>query len=377
MQQRIIYLDNNATTKIDERVLEAMIPYFTESYANASSSHLAGLTANDGIEKAAWQTADLINAEAQEIVFTSGATEAINLAIKGLANEQKKHLVTIATEHKAVLECCEFMECIGFEVTYLPIGNDGLIDINLLDEMITDKTLAFIGMFTNNETGVLQNINEISTILKRKNVLFLCDATQAAGKIEIDVKKLGIDLLGLSAHKFHGPKGIGALYISAEARLKLIPQISGGSQQRKLRSGTLNTTGIIGLGKACEIAVNELEYNKKRIQFLRDKLEKGLLQFESSFVNGSIENRIYNTSNICFPNVNSEELIMALSTISVSNGASCSAVTSKASHVLKAMGLSDDEALSSIRFSLSKYTTEEEIDFTIEKVLDLCRKLRG
>jgi len=377
VQQRIIYLDNNATTKIDERVLEAMIPYFTESYANASSSHLAGLTANDGIEKAAWQTADLINAEAQEIVFTSGATEAINLAIKGLANEQKKHLVTIATEHKAVLECCEFMECIGFEVTYLPIGNDGLIDINLLDEMITDKTLAFIGMFTNNETGVLQNINEISTILKRKNVLFLCDATQAAGKIEIDVKKLGIDLLGLSAHKFHGPKGIGALYISAEARLKLIPQISGGSQQRKLRSGTLNTTGIIGLGKACEIAVNELEYNKKRIQFLRDKLEKGLLQFESSFVNGSIENRIYNTSNICFPNVNSEELIMALSTISVSNGASCSAVTSKASHVLKAMGLSDDEALSSIRFSLSKYTTEEEIDFTIEKVLDLCRKLRG
>lgn len=377
MQQRIIYLDNNATTKIDERVLEAMIPYFTESYANASSSHLAGLTANDGIEKAAWQTADLINAEAEEIVFTSGATEAINLAIKGLANEQKKHLITIATEHKAVLECCEFMEGIGFEVTYIPTGNDGLIDINLLDEIITDKILAFIGMFTNNETGVLQNINEISTILKRKKVLFLCDATQAAGKIEIDVKKLGIDLLALSAHKFHGPKGVGALYISAEARLKLIPQISGGSQQRKLRSGTLNTTGIIGLGKACEIAVNELEDNKKRIQFLRDKLEKDLLQFEGSFVNGSIENRIYNTSNICFPGVNSEELIMALSTISVSNGASCSAVTSKPSHVLKAMGLSDDEALSSIRFSLSKYTTAEEIDFTIEKVLDLCRKLRG
>ncbi|WP_347052392.1 cysteine desulfurase family protein [Flavobacterium olei] len=377
MQQRIIYLDNNATTKIDERVLEAMIPYFTESYANASSSHLAGLTANDGIEKAAWQTADLINAEAEEIVFTSGATEAINLAIKGLANEQKKHLVTIATEHKAVLECCEFMEDIGFEITYMPTGNDGLININLLDEITTDKTLAFIGMFTNNETGVLQNINKISTILKRKNVVFLCDATQAAGKTEIDVKKLGIDLLALSAHKFHGPKGIGALYISAEARLKLIPQISGGNQQRKLRSGTLNTTGIIGLGKACEIAVNELEENKKRIQFLRDKLEKGLLQFEGSFVNGSIENRIYTTSNICFPGVNSEELIMALSTISVSNGASCSAVTSKPSHVLKAMGLSDDEALSSIRFSLSKYTTEEEIDFTIEKVLNLCRKLRG
>lgn len=377
MQQRIIYLDNNATTKIDERVLEAMIPYFTESYANASSSHLAGLTANDGIEKAAWQTADLINAEAEEIVFTSGATEAINLAIKGLANEQKKHLVTIATEHKAVLECCEFMEDIGFEITYMPTGNDGLININLLDEITTDKTLAFIGMFTNNETGVLQNINEISTILKRKNVVFLCDATQAAGKTEIDVKKLGIDLLALSAHKFHGPKGVGALYISAEARLKLIPQISRGNQQRKLRSGTLNTTGIIGLGKACEITVNELEENKKRIQFLRDKLEKGLLQFEGSFVNGSAENRICTTSNICFPGVNSEELIMALSTISVSNGASCSAVTSKPSHVLKAMGLSDDEALSSIRFSLSKYTTEEEIDFTIEKVLDLCRKLRG
>jgi cysteine desulfurase len=232
-------------------------------------------------------------------------------------------------------------------------------------------------MFSNNETGVIQNISEISALLKSKNVLFLCDATQAVGKIAVDVKKYGIDLLTLSAHKFHGPKGVGALYLSAKAKTKLIPQIIGGGQQRKLRSGTLNVPGIIGLGKACEIAVNQLEENQNRVKLLRDKLEIGLLQFEGSFVNGNIQNRIYNTLNICFPGVNSEQLIMALGNISVSNGASCSAVTSDPSHVLKAMGLSDEQALSSIRFSLSKYTTSDEIDIVIERVLNLCTKLRG
>jgi cysteine desulfurase len=345
-QQQNIYLDNNATTRVDERVLEAMLPYFTDLYANSTSQHIAGLTVKEAIENAAWQTADLINADAEEIIFTSGATEAINLAIKGLAGQERKHIVTLETEHKAVLETCRFMESIGFNVSYLPVERDGLLDLNLLNETITDKTLVFIGMISNNETGVIQNVSEISAILKRKNVLFLCDATQAVGKISIDVKALGIDLLTMSAHKFYGPKGIGALYLSAKAKIKLLPQITGGGHQKKLRSGTLNVPGIIGLGKAAEIAVNELENDKIRIERLRNALEKGLLQFKGSFVNGNIQNRIYNTTNICFPGVNSEQLIMALGNISVSNGASCSAVTSEPSHVLKAMGLSDEEALS-------------------------------
>ncbi len=376
-QQKIIYLDNNATTRVDERVLDAMLPYFTDYYANSTSTHLAGLTVKEAVENAAWQTADLINANADEIVFTSGATESINLAIKGLADQGKKHIVTIQTEHKAVLETCHFMESIGFEVTYLPTAADGLLDIQLLEEIIKDKTLVFIGMFSNNETGVIQNINAISKTLKAKNVLFICDATQAAGKIPIDVKTLGIDLLALSAHKFYGPKGVGALYITAKAKVKLKPQTLGGGQQRKLRSGTLNVPGIIGLGKAAEIALKEQQEDQKRIEALRNKLERGLLQFKGSFVNGSTENRIYNTSNICFPGVNSEQLILALGNISVSNGASCSAVTSEPSHVLKAMGLSDEEALSSIRFSLGRFTTSEEIDVAIEQVLELAGKLRG
>ncbi|KRD61146.1 cysteine desulfurase IscS [Flavobacterium sp. Root935] len=374
-QNQNIYLDNNATTRVDERVLKAMLPYFTDLYANSTSQHIAGLTVKEVVENAAWQTADLINADAEEIIFTSGATEAINLAIKGLADQDRKHIVTIATEHKAVLETCAFRENIGFTVTYLQTSSDGILDIKLLEEILTDKTLVFIGMFSNNETGVIQNIAEISKILKAKNVLFFCDATQAIGKIQIDVKSLGIDLLALSAHKFYGPKGVGALYISAKAKLKLTSQILGGGQQRKLRSGTLNVPGIIGLGKACEIAVNELEEDQYRIELLRNKLESGLLQFEGSFVNGNTQNRICNTSNLCFPGVNSEQLIMALGTISVSNGASCSAVTSEPSHVLKAMGLSDEEALSSIRFSLGRFTTEEEIDIVIDRVLFLVREL--
>ncbi|SFD54566.1 cysteine desulfurase family protein [Flavobacterium phragmitis] len=372
--QQNIYLDNNATTRIDERVLNAMLPYFTDLYANSTSSHIAGLTVKEAVENAAWQVAALINADAEEIIFTSGATEAINLALKGLVNQDKKHIITISTEHKAVLETCRFMESNSFEVSYLEVSRNGLLDLNLLKETITDKTLIFIGMFSNNETGVIQNIKEISRILKSKNVLFMCDATQSVGKIPIDVKALGIDLLTLSAHKFYGPKGIGALYVSAKAKIKLIPQIIGGGQQRKLRSGTLNVPGIIGLGKASEIAVNELEKDSNRINLLRNKLESGLLQFEDSFVNGCIQNRIYNTTNICFPGVNSEQLIMALGNISVSNGSSCSAVTSEPSHVLKAMGLSDEEALSSIRFSLGRFTTDEEIDIAVERVLTLAQQ---
>ena len=370
-----IYLDNNATTRLDGRVLDAMLPYFTDRYANANSSHLAGLEIQEAVENAAWQTATLIGAKEEEIIFTSGATESINLAIKGLANENKKHIVTVATEHKAVLETSRYMESIGFEVTYLPVASDGILDINLLNEVITTKTLIVIIMFTNNETGIIQNIAEISAVIHAKNALFLCDATQAVGKIPINVKKLRIDLLTLSAHKFYGPKGVGALYISAEAKIKLTPLLNGGNQQRKLRSGTLNVPGIIGLGKAAEIAVLEIDNDKNRIILLRDQLENGLLKIDGSFVNGNTQNRIYNTTNICFPGVNSEKLILALQNIAVSNGSSCSSVTSQPSHVLKALGLSDAAALSSVRFSLGRFTTAKEIDKTIERVTDLVAQL--
>ena len=370
-----IYLDNNATTRLDGRVLDAMLPYFTDLYANANSSHLAGLEIQEAIENAAWQTATLIGAKEEEIIFTSGATESINLAIKGLANANKKHIVTVATEHKAVLETCRYMESIGFQVTYLPVASDGILDINLLNEVITTKTLIVIIMFTNNETGIIQNVAEISRVIHAKNALFLCDATQAVGKIPIDVKKLGIDLLALSAHKFYGPKGVGALYISAEAKIKLTPLLNGGNQQRKLRSGTLNVPGIIGLGKAAQIAVLELDIDKNRITLLRDQLENGLLKVEGSFVNGNTQNRIYNTTNICFPGVNSEKLILALQNIAVSNGSSCSSVTSQPSHVLKALGLSDADALSSVRFSLGRFTTAKEIEKTIERVTALVAQL--
>ena len=371
-----IYLDNNATTRLDERVLDVMLPYFTDFYANAGSSHLAGLQIQEDVENAAWQTANLIGAKGEEIIFTSGATESINLAIKGLVNENKKHIVTVATEHKAVLETCRYMESIGFHVTYLPVASDGILDINLLNEVIITKTLIVIVMLTNNETGVIQDIAKMADLARAKNALFLCDATQAIGKISIDVKKLGIDLLALSAHKFYGPKGVGALYISAEAKIKLTPLLNGGSQQRKLRSGTLNIPGIVGLGKASEIAVLEIDKDYNRIILLRGQLENGLLKIEGSFVNGNTQNRICNTTNICFPGVNSEKLILALQNISVSNGSSCSSVTSQPSHVLKALGLSDSAALSSIRFSLGRFTTEEEIEETIERVTALIAQLR-
>lgn len=374
-QQPIIYLDNNATTRPDERVLDTMLPYFRDLYANAGSSHLAGLSINEAVENAAWQTASLIGAKENEIVFTSGATEAINLAIKGLSSQNKKHIVTVASEHKAVLDTCEFMKSAGFDVTILPVAPDGTLAINLLNETVTDKTLMVIIMNTNNETGVLHDVEAISHIVHAKNSLLLCDATQAVGKIAIDVKKPRIDFLAFSAHKFHGPKGVGALYVSEEVKVKILPQVHGGGQQRKLRSGTLNVPGIIGLGKASEIAAEEMESNQKSISQLRDQLEKGLLQMKGSFVNGNTENRMYNTTNICFPGVNSEKLILALQHIAVSNGSSCAALTSEPSHVLKAMGLSDENALSSVRFSLSKFNTESEIEETILRIRQLVEAL--
>lgn len=376
MTKDIIYLDNNATTRIDDAVLKAMLPYFTEVYANATSSHLFGLTVNEAIEDAREQVASLIGASAKEITFTSGATEAINLAIKGLAHHKRKHVVTIATEHKAVLDTCASMETQGFTVTYLPVKPDGIIDINLLQSSITDDTLLVCVMFVNNESGVIQPIRHISNLAHTKGALFMTDATQAVGKVSIDVKALGIDLLSLSAHKFYGPKGIGALYVSVQAKIKLAQQLHGGGHERKMRSGTLNVPGIIGLGKACELADITLKEDAAHITQLRDRLETALLKIEGSFVNGSTEHRLYTTTNICFPGIQSEKLILALQNIAVSNGSACSAVTSEPSYVLKAMGLSDADALASIRFSLGRFTTEEDIDTTIERVTAWVAKFR-
>lgn len=372
-----IYLDNNATTKMDPRVLDSVLPYFTDYYANASSSHLDGLIINESVENATWQVADFIGAKENEIIFTSGATEALNLAIKRLEDLSRKKIITFTTEHKAVLDTCAYMEDRGFQVEYLPVRTDGSIDIEIFKNAMNDDTLLVIAMLSNNETGTIHDIKTISEITKAHGTFMLCDTTQSIGKIPVDVNDLGIDLLTISAHKLYGPKGIGALYVSNQSKLKLNAQIHGGGQQRNMRSGTLNVPGIIGLGKACEIAKSEMKNDESRINKLRNKLEKELLKIEGSFVNGSTQQRIYNTSNICFPGVWSDQLILSLGNISVSNGSACSAVTSKPSHVLKALGLSDEEALCSIRFSLGRFTTEEEIDFTTKKVTELVKQFRA
>lgn len=377
MTTQQIYLDNNATTRIDNRVLEAMLPYFTDLYANANSSHLAGLIVNETLENAAWQTANLIGAKPSEIIFTSGATEAINLAIKGLEKESRKHIVTVSTEHKAVLDTCHYMETIGFQVTYLPVSKEGILNLDELEAIVTAETSLVIVMMANNETGTLQDMKKIGEIAHSKGALFLCDATQAVGKIPIAVQDLGIDLMPLSAHKFYGPKGVGALFISNKIKTKIKPQITGGGQQKNRRSGTLNVPGIIGLGKACEIAGLEMESDQERINKLRAFLEKELLKIEGSFVNGSEEKRLYTTTNICFPKVNSENLILALQHISISNGSACSSVTTEPSYVLKALGLSDEDALSSIRFSLGRFTTLKEIEQAISQVTALVPQIRS
>jgi cysteine desulfurase len=372
----IIYLDNNATTRTDPRVIEVMLPYFTEDYANASSSHLFGLTVGEAVDASREQLAELINAKPKELTFTAGATEAINLAIKGLTNQSRKYIITVVTEHKAVLDTCQWMEQQGFLVTYLPVKQDGLIDLDELRNVITSETLLVCAMYANNETGVIHPIKLISDITHEKGALFMSDSTQAVGKIPIDVTTLGIDLMPLSAHKFYGPKGVGALYVSAAAKLKLDPQMHGGGHERKLRSGTLNVPGIIGLGKAAEISMKEMESDQAHITILRDSLEEELLKIDGSYINGSTQHRLYNTTNICFPGVNSEKLILALQNIAVSSGSACSAVTTEPSFVLKALGLTDSDALSSIRFSLGRFTTRKDIEKTTNKVATLVAQLR-
>ncbi len=377
-----VYLDNNATTPVDPRVLESMIPYFTDHFGNAASrNHPFGWEAEEAVAYGREQVARLIGAEPKEIIFTSGATESDNLALKGvfeMYSSRGNHIITASTEHKAVLDSCKHIEKMGGEVTYLPVGENGLINLAALEAAMKPTTILVAIMYGNNETGVLQPVKEISDIAKKYGALFFTDATQAVGKIPVDVKKDGIDLMAFSAHKIYGPKGVGALYVRRrDPRVKVTAQMDGGGHERSMRSGTLNVPGIVGLGKACELCQLEMEQENKRLTSLRDKLESSLLSLEEVSVNGSVEHRLPNVSNISFKDVESEALIMGFNkNIAVSSGAACTSASLEPSHVLKALGLSDDLAHSSIRFSLGRFNTEEQIDYTIDQVSETVLRLR-
>ena len=377
-----IYLDYNSTTPVDSRVLEKMLPFFSENFGNsASRSHLFGWTAQEAVENAREQVANLINAESKEIVFTSGATESNNLAIKGLFEvnyPNKKHIITIQTEHKAVLDVCKHLEKLGVEVTYLQPDYTGLITIEQIKNALRPDTFLISVMYANNEIGTIQPMKNIGELARKHNILFHSDATQAVGKIEIDVQEDNIDLLSLSGHKLYAPKGIGALFIRKNSRAsKLIAQMDGGKHERGFRSGTLNVTGIIGLGEACELAKKELTLDNQRLTILRNKLESEILQNISDVkVNGNITNRLPNLTNISFGKVDGENLLMSFRDIAVSSGSACTSASVEPSYVLKAIGLSDVMAYASIRFSLGKYITEAEIDFTIKYVKEVVEALR-
>ncbi|WP_430901197.1 MULTISPECIES: IscS subfamily cysteine desulfurase [unclassified Paraflavitalea] len=377
-----IYLDHNATTPCDPRVVEAMLPYFSSHYGNAASrNHPFGWAAEEAVDYAREQVAKLIGADPKEIIFTSGATESDNLAIKGVFDmyaSKGNHIITVVTEHKAVLDTCKHIEKVGGEVTYMPVDGEGLIDLAALEAAITPKTILIAIMYANNETGVVMPVKEISAIARKHGVLFFTDATQAVGKIPVDVNKDGIDLMAISAHKMYGPKGVGALYVRRKnPRVKVTAQMDGGGHERGMRSGTLNVTGIVGFGKACEIAMQEMESEAIRLSKLRDKLESALMQLEEAYVNGSREHRLPHTTNISFKYVEGEGLMMGFNkNIALSSGSACTSASLEPSYVLKALGLGDDLAHSSLRFGLGKFTTEEQIDYTIKAVSETVTKLR-
>ena len=371
---KISYLDYNSTTPIEPRVPDAMLPFLKDNFANSSSTYNFGQSINEKVKQAREQIADFINAETYEIIFTCGATEAINIAIKGIAesySNKGKHIITVSTEHKAVLDTCKDLERKGFEVTFLTVQPNGLIDLAELKKAIRPDTVLVSVMYVNNETGVIQPIKEIAKLAHEKGALFMTDATQVVSKIEIDVNNLGIDLLCFSGHKMYAPKGIGALYV--RYKTKLSPQIHGGGHEQGLRSGTLNVPGIIALAKACEIASEEMDLNKRNISELKDKLETEFLKLPNTSLNGDSENRIYNTINICFKGQDANVLIGRMKNIAVSNGSACSSALVEPSHVLKAMGLSDYEAFASLRFSLGKYNSIEDIETVISKIIELTQ----
>ncbi|AZA88823.1 cysteine desulfurase [Chryseobacterium shandongense] len=378
MDHDFVYLDYNATTPVDKVVVDAMLPYFNDFFANSGSSHLFGLTVREAVENAAEDVAELIGADPKEIIFTSGATESVNLALKGFKKDQNKnHIITLTTEHKAVLDTCTQLGKDGFQIDYLKVDLLGNINLSELESLITERTLMVAVMLVNNETGVIHPIKKIGEMVHQKGCYFFCDATQAVGKIPVHVKELNIDLMAFSAHKFYGPKGIGALYIASAIKNKLKSQIQGGGQQHNLRSGTLNVPGIVGMGKAAEIALVEMEQDAQKIKALRDHLESELLKIPQTSINGNHSERIFNTTNICFEGIYSEDLILSLGNICVSSGSACNAVTTRPSHVLQAMGMSDRDALASIRFSIGKYTTLSEIETVVEKIEKTVLLLRN
>ncbi len=377
-----IYLDNNATTPLDPRVLEAMTPYFLEHYGNAASrNHPFGWEAEEAVDYAREQVAKLIGADPKEIIFTSGATEGDNLGIKGVYEmyaSKGNHIITATTEHKAVLDTCKHIEKLGGEVTYLQVKADGLIDLKELEAAIKPTTILVAIMYANNEIGVVQPVREISAIAKKHGVLFFTDAVQAVGKIPVDVNKDGIDLMAFTGHKMYGPKGVGALYVRRKnPRVKVTAQMDGGGHERGMRSGTLNVPGIVGFGKACELCRLEMEEDAKRISKMRNHLETELMKLEEAYVNGSREHRLPHVTNISFKHVEGEGLLMGFNkNIALSSGSACTSASLEPSYVLKALGLGDDLAHSSLRFGLGRFTTDDQIDYTIKAISETVLKLR-
>ena len=377
-----VYLDHNATTPCDPRVVEAMIPYFTHQFGNAASrNHPFGWQAEEAVDYAREQVAKLIGADPKEVIFTSGATEGDNLGIKGVFEmyaSKGNHIITATTEHKAVLDTCKHIEKEGGEVTYLAVNAEGLIDLKELEAAIKPTTILVAVMYANNETGTIQPVREISALAKKHGILFFTDATQAVGKIPVDVNKDGIDLMAFTAHKMYGPKGVGALYVRRKnPRVKVTAQMDGGGHERGMRSGTLNVPGIVGFGKACELAMNEMEADANRLSKLRDKLENALLKLEEAYVNGSRVHRLPHVTNISFKYVEGEGLLMGFNkNIALSSGSACTSASLEPSYVLKALGLGDDLAHSSLRFGLGRFTTAEQIDYTIDSVTKTVLKLR-
>jgi cysteine desulfurase len=377
-----IYFDNHATTPVDPRVLEAMLPYFTEKFGNAASrNHEFGWRAEEAVENARGQIARLIGASPKEIIFTSGATESDNLAIKGVVEtyrEKGNHIVTQVTEHKAVLDGCKRLEKYGYEVAYLPVEKNGRVRVEDARAAITPKTILISVMYANNEIGVVQPVAEIGKIAKEKGVLFHVDAVQAVGKIPVNVEKDGIDLLSISAHKMYGPKGVGALYVRRKnPRVHLAAMIDGGGHERGMRSGTLNVPGIVGLGKASAICQAEMDAESKRLARLRDKLQSALVSgLDGTSINGSAEWRLPNNLNISFAGVEGESLLMGINDIAVSSGSACTSAHIEPSYVLKALGVNEDLAHSSIRFGLGRFNTEEEVDYVAARVIETVKRLR-
>ena len=382
-KKRLIYLDHNATTPADPRVVEAMIPYFTEKFGNAASrNHPFGWVAEEGVDYAREQVAKLINADSREIIFTSGATESNNLAIKGVADMYKSkgnHIITVTTEHKAVLDTCKALEKHGIEVTYLEVARDGMVNLAELEAAIRPTTILVSIMFANNETGVIQPIREIASICNKNGVLFMTDATQAVGKIPVDVEELGIHLMSFSAHKMYGPKGVGALYVRRKSpRVKVTAQMDGGGHERGMRSGTLNVPGIVGFGKAAEIAQREMAEEAQRLSKMRDRIESELLKMEEVVINGNTDHRMPHVTNISFKHVEGEGLMMTFNErIALSSGSACTSASLEPSYVLKALGLGDDLAHSSLRISLGRFTTDEEIEDAIVAIRSGVEHMRS